>query len=981
MKSRNTSYIWQKFFSAFLLISLLFINFNNFQMVHAQGAPSGTPSDNSGVMPENFAELINQTLIMALDQNPYGISLLSSSFESQVLTIDLSEEAHDISDSEFEMLMDRMDLQVNQLFEEQNLAEQRSFDYFIKINGQPFSEILPPINKDLSTQIIDGKKIVLSPGHGWYYTGSGWALQRVYYYGIVEDYINLDIVSALGGKFAGYNATIKPTRELNKNAGNHSSGKPWWQMDASEYVKSQGAPSSVWGTLSGMDRDIMARPLYGNWVGANSMISIHNNGGGGCGTETWYETGNGYQAQSLPFAQAIHNKIISRLRSQWNSSWCDRGVKGANGRYGENNYFHGPAVIIELGFMDNQSDNSALQNSTFRDIVATAIRDAVVEYYGGSSILPSPSGVSASDGTYNSKVGVSWSAVSGATSYEVWRNTSNTSSGAIKLGTVPALVYDDTTAIPGTSYYYWVKACNSIGCSNFSTSNAGYRGQEGILVVNPASIVPAFGSGCSSSAWQQIPGYNGASAYLTLNTNQPSQSTNSATWQPNVIIPGIYKVEAFIAYHGTISSCNGTTPVDTSDAHYSVTHANGTTLVSGNQLPLNNEWLNLGNYSFTAGTSGKVKLTDLNDEANLSRFVSFSAVRFSLVSASDVTPPTVLGINRLNPTPTNSSSVELTVTFSEPVTGVGASDFSLTTSGIVGASITSISSDSGAMRTVTISTGSGNGTIRLDLADNNSIVDAAGNPLGGAAIGDGNFTTGQVYTINKTGGGDTTGVFRPGNGLLYLKNANTSGFANVAINYGTAGDYPVAGDWDGNGTATIGIYRNGIFYLRNSNTPGFADLVFTFGQPGDQPVAGDWNGDGVDTIGVYRNGLFLLRNSNSAGASDTSFALGNPGDVGIAGDWNGDGMDTTGVFRPGNGVIFLKNANTSGFADVALNYGLSGDRPVTGDWNDDGIDTIGVYRNAQFLLRNSNTIGFADIVFALGNPGDMPIAGNWDGLP
>ena len=240
-------------------------------------------------------------------------------------------------------------------------------------------------------------------------------------------------------------------------------------------------------------------------------------------------------------------------------------------------------------------------------------------------------------------------------------------------------------------------------------------------------------------------------------------------------------------------------------------------------------------------------------------------------------------------------------------------------------------------------------------------------------------TVSATPTDALTNGMDTTGVFRPGNGLLYLKNSNTTGFADVAINYGTAGDYPISGDWDGNGTATIGIYRNGSFYLRNSNTLGFADIVFAFGTPGDKPVAGDWDGDGVDTIGVYSNGQFLLRNSNSAGAATMSFFLGNPGDIGIAGDWNGDGMDTTGVFRPGNGVIFLKNANTTGFADIALNYGLGGDLPVTGDWNNDGIDTIGVYRNAQFLLRNSNTIGFAEIVFGLGNPGDMPIAGNWDG--
>ncbi len=230
---------------------------------------------------------------------------------------------------------------------------------------------------------------------------------------------------------------------------------------------------------------------------------------------------------------------------------------------------------------------------------------------------------------------------------------------------------------------------------------------------------------------------------------------------------------------------------------------------------------------------------------------------------------------------------------------------------------------------------------------------------------------------------DTTGVFRPTNGLLYLKNTNDTGFADAALNYGLPGDYPVVGDWDGNGTVTIGIYRDGYFYLKNANTLGFADVVFPSGKVGDQPVAGDWNGDGVDTVGVYRpsTGQFLLRNSNSEGAEDASFYLGNVGDVGIAGDWDGDGLDTTGVFRPSNGLLYLKNKNETGFADVALNYGLPGDMPVTGDWDNDGVDTIGVYRQGQFMLRNENTIGFAELIFGLGNPGDMPIAGNWDGLP
>ena len=295
--------------------------------------------------------------------------------------------------------------------------------------------------------------------------------------------------------------------------------------------------------------------------------------------------------------------------------------------------------------------------------------------------------------------------------------------------------------------------------------------------------------------------------------------------------------------------------------------------------------------------------------------------------------PFVNSIVRTDSDPTNATAVQFTVNFSEAVTGVNKGDFVLTSPGITGDSIISVSG-SGLTYTVTVNTGSGNGTIRLDVVDNNTIIDDADNPLGGVGSGNGNYTSGEIYTINKSISVDTTGVFRPTNGALYLKNSNVTGIADIQINYGVPGDYPVVGDWDGDGDATIGIYRDGSFYLRNSNTIGFADVVFAFGGPGDQPIAGDWDGDGDDTIGVYRPsiGLFLLHNSNNAGAPEISFYLGNVGDVGIAGDWDGDGKDTTGVFRPINGIIFLKNINETGFADTALNYGIPGDKPVTGDY-------------------------------------------------
>ncbi len=91
------------------------------------------------------------------------------------------------------------------------------------------------------------------------------------------------------------------------------------------------------------------------------------------------------------------------------------------------------------------------------------------------TIPSAPGGVSASDGTYTDKVRISWNAATGATSYKVYRNTSNRSSSATQIGTAAASPYDDLTATVGTTYYYFVKACNSAGCSGFSASNSGYR--------------------------------------------------------------------------------------------------------------------------------------------------------------------------------------------------------------------------------------------------------------------------------------------------------------------------------------------------------------------------------------------------------------------------------------------------------------------------------------------------------------------------
>ncbi|MCG2658970.1 MAG: choice-of-anchor D domain-containing protein [Kiritimatiellae bacterium] len=92
------------------------------------------------------------------------------------------------------------------------------------------------------------------------------------------------------------------------------------------------------------------------------------------------------------------------------------------------------------------------------------------------STLAAPQNLAASDGTYTNKVAVTWSAVSGAGGYQVWRARVNNSAAAVNLGNVILSSYDDNSSAVrlATMYYYWVKACNSIATSEFSTVDSGF---------------------------------------------------------------------------------------------------------------------------------------------------------------------------------------------------------------------------------------------------------------------------------------------------------------------------------------------------------------------------------------------------------------------------------------------------------------------------------------------------------------------------
>lgn len=207
---------------------------------------------------------------------------------------------------------------------------------------------------------------------------------------------------------------------------------------------------------------------------------------------------------------------------------------------------------------------------------------------------------------------------------------------------------------------------------------------------------------------------------------------------------------------------------------------------------------------------------------------------------------------------------------------------------------------------------------------------------------------------------------------LRLREGQSGGSTVHRFDFGTPADLPVFGDWNGDRTRTIGVVRGGgsgrigdermIWHLRNSNSAGPVDITIEFGSVGEIPVVGDWDGDGIDEIGTFRGGQWKLRRSLNGSPSFDTVEFGQAGDLPIVGDWNGDGTATLGVVRGQTWI--LKEPHGPGSNDVQFVFGPAGARPIVGDWDGDGIDGPGYVIGDSWTIRRkwwgsgSDTFGF-----------------------
>ncbi|NLG29117.1 MAG: hypothetical protein GX557_14495 [Chloroflexi bacterium] len=146
-------------------------------------------------------------------------------------------------------------------------------------------------------------------------------------------------------------------------------------------------------------------------------------------------------------------------------------------------------------------------------------------------ILPAPLNVNASDATATNHISVTWSAVSGAYDYKVYR--ADTSGGEYSyLGRSTANSYTDSTVERGRPYYYKVQACRQLGnCGYMSSYDSGSA-----RIATPTGLQASQGSRCPEIGiqWNSVP--YATSYYLYRVVDQSGTPAISYTVTTNYLI-------------------------------------------------------------------------------------------------------------------------------------------------------------------------------------------------------------------------------------------------------------------------------------------------------------------------------------------------------------------------------------------------------------------------------------------------------------
>jgi len=161
-------------------------------------------------------------------------------------------------------------------------------------------------------------------------------------------------------------------------------------------------------------------------------------------------------------------------------------------------------------------------------------------------------------------------------------------------------------------------------------------------------------------------------------------------------------------------------------------------------------------------------------------------------------------------------------------------------------------------------------------------------------------------------------VFRPTQGMWYF---SRSFLGAGSLAWGQAKDIPVAADYDGDGWDDFAVWTpaTGVWSIlqssRNSSSAPADTIVRSWGAADDHPMPGDYDGDGTADLVVWRpsNGVWYICHSSRGFDCNQSSAVafGMNGDLPVRADFDGDGVLDYAIWRASNGGWYWISSSNS----------------------------------------------------------------------
>jgi len=167
-------------------------------------------------------------------------------------------------------------------------------------------------------------------------------------------------------------------------------------------------------------------------------------------------------------------------------------------------------------------------------------------------------------------------------------------------------------------------------------------------------------------------------------------------------------------------------------------------------------------------------------------------------------------------------------------------------------------------------------------------------------------------------------------------------------------------DYDGDGVTDAALFDDGTWQIQNVGTS-------SYGSAGDIPVSGDYNGDGTAERAYFTSGGLWYVDGVYSG-----LAWGAGGQIPVPADYDGDGTTDPATYSPGSGNWYIYPGTTVQYG------GRDGDIPVPGDYDGDGTADRALYRWVAVEQGKWYVDGVG--IFSWGGSStDIPVPMDYDG--